>query len=135
MAGMKYLLDSNIFIELLRGNVDVANSIITAGEDACAMSVITLYELSYGAFHSKHPEREMEKVNTLASIYEVLPLPIPAITYAEIQEELTSKGMRIDNYDLLIATTAIDNNLTLVTDNLKHFKRIDSLNIENWINR
>lgn len=132
---MKYLLDTNIFIELLRGNTDVANSIITAGEDACAMSVITLYELSYGAFHSKYPEREMKKVNTLANMYEVLHLPIPALTYAKIQEELTSQGMRIDNYDLLIATTAIDNNLTLVTDNLKHFQRIKQLQTENWINR
>lgn len=132
---MKYLLDTNIFIELLRGNTDVAEKIIAAGEDACAMSVITLYELSYGAFHSKHPQEEMEKVYLLANMYEVLPLPVPANTYAELQENLTSKGMRIDNYDLLIATTAIDNSLTLVTDNLKHFQRIESLKLDNWIKR
>ncbi len=40
-----------------------------------------------------------------------------------------------DEFDLMIGVTAIENNLTLVTDNIKDFKHLDNLKIENWFER
>ena len=52
MKKSKYLLDTNICISLLRGNRDVARKLIGIGEDKCFLSVITLYELMFGAYNS-----------------------------------------------------------------------------------
>ena len=49
-----YLLDTNICIALLRGNRDVAQKLIDLGEGRCCLSVITLYELMFGAYYSRH---------------------------------------------------------------------------------
>jgi tRNA(fMet)-specific endonuclease VapC len=48
---------------------------------------------------------------------------------------LRKKGTIVDDFDLLIGSTAICNNMTVVTENLKHLGRIDGISIENWINR
>lgn len=52
-----------------------------------------------------------------------------------MQERLEKQEMRIDDFDLLIGTTAVANNLTIVTDNVKHLARIPNAQIENWIVR
>ena len=52
--------------------------------------------------------------------------------YGELRCNLEHKGQRIDQFDLLIGATAIHHGMTLVTSNLKHFERIEGLNIENW---
>lgn len=57
------------------------------------------------------------------------------MNFAELKADLKLKGTPIDDFDLLIGATAITNNLTLVTDNTKHFSRIEKLKQENWIKR
>ena len=53
-------------------------------------------------------------------------------TYGETKSQLEAKGMRIDEFDLLIGATAVDNSMTLVTHNTKHFQRIPNLKLEDW---
>ena len=53
--------------------------------------------------------------------------------YGAIKTSLQSEGQIIDEFDLLIASTAIVHGYTLVTNNLKHFKRIENLSLTNWI--
>jgi len=53
--------------------------------------------------------------------------------YAKIKARLKSEGKILDDFDVLIAATAIVNNCMLVTNNTKHFKRINGLTIENWV--
>ena len=45
---------------------------------------------------------------------------------------LRERGKLIDEFDMVIAGQAIDNGLTVITENVKHFNRIDGLKIENW---
>lgn len=52
--------------------------------------------------------------------------------YGEIRYKLEHKGQRVDQFDLLIGATAIHHKMTLVTSNIKHFERMDGLEIENW---
>ena len=67
MKRNKYLLDTNICIALLRGgNRNVATRLIEAGEGNCSLSVITVYELMFGAYHSQHESREVPKIAATA---------------------------------------------------------------------
>ena len=52
--------------------------------------------------------------------------------YGEIRYKLEHKGQRVDQFDLLIGATVIHHKMTLVTSNIKHFERMDGLEIENW---
>ena len=51
---------------------------------------------------------------------------------AELYSSLRQEGQPLDDIDLLIAGIAIENDMTLVTNNEKHFERIGGLNTENW---
>lgn len=51
------------------------------------------------------------------------------------KNRLRSLGISIEDFDLLIGSTACSSNLILVTDNVKHFANIKGLTIENWVKR
>lgn len=133
MKKNKYLLDTNVCIALLRGNRDIAKKLISIGEGNCFLSVITLYELTFGAYYSKHEEQEIPKVKQFVERFPIVSLLYSAEKYAIIKTQLRSSGMLIDEFDLLIAATALSHDYILVTDNVKHFLRITDLKIENWI--
>lgn len=135
MKTSKYLLDTNICIALLRGNRDVAQKMIEAGEGNCCLSVITFFELMFGAYYSKREDSEVPKVKLFASRFPIIPLQESAEEYACWKTKLRTSGIMIDEFDLLIAATALSGDYILVTDNLKHFQRISSLKVENWIKR
>lgn len=130
-----YLLDTNICIALLRGNRNVAQKLIDLGEGRCCLSVITLYELMFGAYYSRHEEQEVPKVKLFIERFPIIPLINAAEKYAILKTNLRSSGLLIDEFDLMIAATALAGNYILVTDNTKHFQRIAGLKIENWIKR
>lgn len=135
MKKTKYLLDTNICIALLRGNKDIAQKLISIGEGNCFLSVITLYELTFGAYYSKHEEQEVPKVKLFTERFPIVSLLDSADEYAITKTRLRSLGILIDEFDLLIAATALSGDYVLVTDNVKHFQRITDLKIENWIKR
>lgn len=135
MKKSKYLLDTNVCISLLRGNRDVARKLIETGEGCCYLSVITLYELMFGAYNSGHEQREIGKVKEFVNRFLVVSLLDSAEEYALRKTQLRSAGIMIDEFDLLIAATALFGDYILVTDNVKHFQRIEGLRIENWVKR
>ena len=60
-------------------------------------------------------------------------LIFPALElFGDIKTKLESEGNRIDDFDILIGSTAVKNNLIMVTDNIKHLERIPNIKIENW---
>lgn len=132
---MKYLLDTNICVALLRGDKNVAKTLIGKGERNCFLSVITVLELMYGAYNSNNIEKERLCVEELLSRFPIISLDDCAVEYAKNKVKLRKDGCPIDEFDLLIASTSLHYGLILVTDNLKHFKRIAGLKIENWILR
>ncbi len=135
MAKTKYLLDTNICIFLLRGNRDVADKLIELGEGRCLISEITVYELLFGAYNSGRKAAEINKVKNFIKHFPIAPLMDSADEYASLKVSLRAKGIMIDEFDLIIASAAIARKYVLVTDNLKHFQRIEGLKIENWIKR
>ncbi len=132
---MKYLLDSNICIHFLRGQYNLNNQFKSVGFENCAISEITLAELVFGAEKSSNPAKNHKLIKELISHFIILPIFDSIFLYGKEKARLQKKGTPISDFDLLIGTTAVENNLTMVTENIKEFSRISNINIENWIKR
>ena len=132
----KYLLDTNICAFYIRGQFNLNTKIREAGGlEFCAISEITLAELRYGAELSKYKEENAKKINTLIEFVSVLPINRAIPLFAKEKARLKSINKIIDNFDLLIGTTAVVNNLVMVSDNVKHLSRIENIKLENWVQR
>lgn len=75
----------------------------------------------------------LSRVRRLKDIFPIVPLrPSIMETFADLKSRLEMEGKRLDDFDLLIASTALALNYRLVTNNERHFRRIPGLEIENW---
>jgi tRNA(fMet)-specific endonuclease VapC len=130
---MKYLLDTNICIYFLNQDQSVTEKMGKISVDDMAISIITIAELQFGAFNSNKINENLERIKYLRNIMKTININT-AITeeYAKIKSSLRKSGNLIDDFDILIGSTAIVNNLILVTNNQQHFNRIDNLLTENW---
>jgi tRNA(fMet)-specific endonuclease VapC len=96
------------------------------------ISVVTYYEVMNGLLY-KDARRQLEKFETFISLNTIIPLSENiARKSAEIYAELRKTGKSIGHNDILIAGTAIENDMVLITNNANHFNRIEGLEIENW---
>ncbi len=131
-----YLLDTDTLIYSLKGSEFVKKNLEAHLEDPMQISVISLLELFYGAYKSQKIASNIAKVKTLEHTFEIV---TPGRETAEIfgmtKADLEKNGTPLDDFDLIIASTAMAHNLTLVTNNIKHFKRIDGLKLENWVDQ
>ena len=128
---MKYLLDTSAVVNFLRGKQSINETVIKAG---AAVSIITRAELYYGALKSSQPKRNLDLVNGFLEELEINTVNLSegiVLTYARLKTQLEKQGRRLDEFDLLIAASALENNFTLVTENAKHFSRIKDLRIFN----
>ena len=127
---MIYLLDTNIIIFFFKGRYDIAERMDNIGVENCFLSEISLAELKYGALYSQKPEKHNLEIENLLKVVGVIPITTAIDLFAEEKARLRKAGKMID--DLFIGCTAIVNNLTLVTNNIKHFERLQNLKIEDW---
>lgn len=133
---MQYLLDTNICVFFLRGKFNLDDSIKEKGLENCFISEITVIELRYGAENSDDPVKSHKSVDIFLNGLSIIPMFGSIRRYAKEKVRLRKSGKPIhDEFDLLIGVTAIEKKLTLVTDNLKDFKRLDGIKIENWFKR
>ena len=128
---MKYLLDTNVLIELFKNNQQVMSAAAMAGLPNCAVSEITLAELIYGANKGGF-DRHYHEIEFVKKQITIHPISNHIETYGRLRALVEKKGARIDNFDLLIAATALDRDLTLVTHNAGHFERIPGLKLIDW---
>ena len=132
---MRYLLDTNICIHFFRGKFNLIDRLEDIGFENCAISEITLAELVYGAENSINPEKNHQLINAFTKQITVLPVYNAILKYGKEKARLRKNGIMISDFDLLIGCTAMENNLIMVTENVKEFKRIEGINIKNWIKR
>uniref|UniRef100_UPI00404B36B8 PIN domain-containing protein n=1 Tax=Flavobacterium sp. TaxID=239 RepID=UPI00404B36B8 len=133
---MQYLLDTNICIFFLRGLLDYKIIINDIGLENCYISEITVFELKFGAEKSNNPKKSHIAVDRFVQGLSIIPIYGCAKRYAEEKVRLRKNGTPLhDEFDLLIGVTALENQLTLVTDNLKDFKNLEGLKVENWYRR
>jgi tRNA(fMet)-specific endonuclease VapC len=131
-----YLVDTNIVSEYLKGNQNVLNKWLQAsinGDDVCINGIV-YYEIKRG-FLAGNMIDKLAKFNGLCNqikIYWANSQDVFDEAIA-IWDYLRSKGQLIDDADILIAATAKINNLIMITDNQKHFQRINGIKIDNWL--
>ena len=126
-----YLLDTNVIVEMLRGNHKVIGQIEKHGIQNCFISEITIAELYYGAIKSEK-SKHLDDIEIIESLFQIVPLYPSFLDYAKIRHHLTSTGLGLDTFDMLIGASAVQGNYILITHNKKHFSRISNLQIEDW---
>ncbi len=133
---MQYLLDTNICVFFLRGKLGLNEIIKEKARENCYISEITVVELRYGAENSGNPTKSHKAVDAFLNGLSIIPIFGCIKRYAKEKVRLKKIGKPMhDEFDLLIGATAIEHKLTLVTDNIKDFERLDGIEIENWFKR
>lgn len=129
-----FLLDTNICIYLIRKQpAKVLERLMACSPEDVALSVVTLSELAYGVSKSQAQEKNREALELFLSPFQVLDYPAEAaFAYGHIRAELERKGTPIGGMDLMIAAHAMATGATLVSNNLKEFRRVSGLKTENW---
>ena len=131
---LRYMLDTNLCIRLLRDRPAGLRPRFNAEADGLCISTIVLMELLYGAEKSDRPEHHRLEVQRLANRLQVLPFDSDAAGHAgEIRKALERKGRSIGAYDLLIAGHARSRGLIVITGNLAEFSRVEGLRAEDWL--
>lgn len=130
---MKYLLDTDICVFFLRGKLNLDEIIREKGRENCYVSEITVIELRYGAENSSNPAKSHKAVDAFLNGLSIVPIFGSIRRYAKEKVRLRKIGKPMhDEFDLLIGVTSVENKLTLVTNNVSDFERIDGIKIESW---
>jgi hypothetical protein len=121
---MAYLIDTDVMIDVSRGNPNAASYLDSLSDPA--ISIVTAQELIVGARN----KRDVAGIDSLISTYPVMHIDagIGRLAYDLLKRYARSDGLR--TFDSLIAATAIERDLALVSRNRKHFAMIDGLRIE-----
>jgi tRNA(fMet)-specific endonuclease VapC len=134
---MKYMLDTNICIYLIRQKPpQVLQKFTALSFGDVGVSAITVVELQYGVHKSQHAERNGQALEQF-----LIPLTVAgfdhnaAATYGAIRATLERQGTPIGSLDTLIAAHALSLDTTLVTNNLREFSRLPGLKVVNWAER
>ncbi len=132
---MKYMLDTNICIGLIRQKPQrLVERLTQCAPLDVGISSITVAELVYGAQKSNQIEQNMFAIEQF-----LLPLEIAnfdqraSIAYGIIRASLERQGNVIGSMDILIGAHALSLDVILVTNNTGEFKRIPNLKIEDWM--
>ena len=131
---MRYLLDTNICIYIIRKKPrKVLEKLKSLEIGDVAISSITLSELEYGIAKSSQTQQNRDALNAFLAPLEVIPYDhMAAYHYGQIRAFLEKIGAVIGSMDLLIAAHALSLSVTLATNNIREFKRVPALSIENW---
>lgn len=133
---MAYLLDTNICVFFLRGKMDLDKTMKEKGRENCYISEITVFELRFGAENSDDIAKAHKAVDDFINGLSIIPIYGCIKRYAEEKVRLRKMGKPMhDEFDLLIGVIAVENKLTLVTDNVTDFQNIGDIKIENWFKR
>ena len=129
---MRFLLDTNVMIGLLnRSSPKLEARVRQVPASEIGISAIVVQELYYGAFKSQRVSENLERLGLIR--LETIPLDREdAEAAGKIRAALARSGAPIGPYDVLIAGQALARGLTLITNNLREFKRIDGLKAEDW---
>lgn len=105
--------------------------IALAGINNCYLSEITVAELYYGAENSNNPQKTMHQTEEFVSLFHIVPFGESLHVFGREKAHLTSIGRKIDNFDMAIGATALQQKMVMVTDNIDHLGRIRDIEIEN----
>jgi len=122
---MPYLIDSDVLIDISRGRL-TAREYVDALPEGWAISQVSALELIVGA----RDKRDLAEIDSFLAAYMIVPLrdSTGALAYELLKRYAKSHGLHV--FDSLVAATAIEEGLTLVTRNRRHFGIIEGLTLE-----
>jgi tRNA(fMet)-specific endonuclease VapC len=132
MSSRKFLLDTDMVSYVLRNHGNAAAHLTSHLPSEVCISTITLSELRFGA-----EKRKSKKLHALIDTFVAAVEPLPfdsaaATSFGRVRAALESKGRPIGLLDALIASHALSLQLTLVTNNARHFNGVPGLRTVNW---
>ncbi|MDR1277773.1 MAG: type II toxin-antitoxin system VapC family toxin [Treponema sp.] len=130
-----YLLDTNICIYIVNKHpTEIVNRLEKYQPSEIKISSITVAEMEYGASKSKYREKNREALKKFLSPFEIINFDsMDAEIYGIIRAELERDGNIIGPYDMQLAAQALRADYVFVTNNIREFKKVKRLKIENWI--
>jgi len=130
---VRYLLDANVVSYALRADRHVRSRIDRHANRGIVVSVVTIAALAYGSLKHADPDAHRSKAwEAFVTVFEVLAFDEEAArTHAEVRYALRSAP--IGERDLLIAAIALPRSLILVTHNVREFRRVPGLRVEDWV--
>ena len=130
MAG--FMLDTDTVSFALRGHGQVGTRLLDHRPSDICISSITLGELRFGAARRRSWKLH-RLIDTFIGAVAVLPFDQAAgDRFGPVAASLAARGTPIGGFDTLIAAHALAADLTLITNNTKHFDRVDGLRTDNW---
>jgi tRNA(fMet)-specific endonuclease VapC len=127
---VKYLVDSDVVADYLKGKQPAVELLSALAPEGLAISLITFGEIYEGIYFGRNPPGHESGFRKFLRVVDVLPLNRRTMQhFARIRGELRRRGQLIPDPDILIAATALEHDLTLLTRNLKDFARIPELKL------
>lgn len=131
---ISHLLDTNVVIALIGRKSDALISrVLQSPPGSIGLSSVVAYELYFEAQKSAKVQHNLETLRLLLADFPILDFDRnDAFVAGEIRAALAAKGIPIGPYDVLIAGQAKARSLTLATNNVGEFNRVENLRVEDW---
>ncbi|RCW79344.1 type II toxin-antitoxin system VapC family toxin [Phyllobacterium bourgognense] len=131
---MRYVLDTNAVIHLVSRRSDtLVRLILEKREGEIGIPSIVAHELYFGVYKSQKISFNLEALRLLLTDFPILEFDQEdARVSGELRSVLAQTGAPIGPYDVLIAGQAKARDLTVITNNVREFKRVDGLKVEDW---
>lgn len=131
---MKYLLDTNVCVDYLNGrHPAVTQAIQRCSPDDLCVSSVAVGKLRYGAEKSVHRQRNHARLDVFLAEIVCVDFDRNAASFdGRMRAALEKRGALIGPYDLQISAHALALDLVLVSDNVREFRRVRTLKVENW---
>ncbi len=131
---MGVILDTSILIAAERKEFEIDSLTEKREEEVFGLSVISVSELLHGVHRANSRTRHLKRSAYVEKIIELFPIFVFEVSmariYAELWSDLSSRGIRIGAYDLMIGSTALSLGFSVATHNVRHFERIEGLKLE-----
>lgn len=128
---IRHLVDTDWVIHYLNGRQDIVARLEVLKHEGLGLSIISLAELYEGVYYSRDPEGDERGLNDYLQGVTLLGLDEETVKlFGRERGRLRADGRIIGDFDLLIAATALQYNLTLLTNNRQHFERVEGLRLE-----
>ena len=125
-----YLIDTDWIIHYLNGQKEIVKRLVSLRKEGLAISVISLAELYEGVYYSTNPEGDKKALDDFLTGVSILGLEDEICKiFGKERGKLRKLKIVIGDFDLLIAATCLCYDLTLLTNNIRHFKMVEGLNI------
>lgn len=131
--GLTHLLDTDVVIQALRGPGPALVGKLRENAGGLAVASVSVAELTYGALRARDRDEALDVVEGFLDSVVVVEMHQRVGRVAgAIRSELAARGTPIGPYDVMIAAQARAEGLVLATGNVRHFKRVKSLQVESW---